>query len=709
MLKKHKKLIVIGVLLCLNFNTAHSEEIKENIHPNYSQMYLGNEKFEKFNRKMFALNLKANKYIARPIHTIWVSIMPQYGIDRIENVTKNIEYPIRLVSTLIQKDFDASKTETVRFLTNTTIGLGGLFDPAKSILKIEPVDENMEQALANCNIKSGPYIVLPVISSTTPRAIIGRTLDAGLNPSSYIATPIIAMVKAGLTVNKTSKTQSLIQTVEQNYADPYEIAKTAHGIERHIKQKNYDRKVVIEKVLEEQNKNKIENVNSDEIKLTNANNEKNEEQLLNINETLHGSANIDNITQLDYNLANTTLLPDKEIQDYNPQNPIVDAMRTALFQNPQHKSIWNERSIWNRNFNKKIKTASIKTEKNRAKYKFSYILQKDKTAPLAILYPSIGENHKSHHSIVLAKTLYDKGYSILMFGSHFHFDFINSMKVGYTPGIPTQDAKEVHKITQKSIEFLQQKYHNEFSNKIALGTSFGAMMTLFIANEEYQQKTIGIDKFISINPPIELVYAIKQIDKTNLKYDINSEETKEKVAIMCAKILQFINNPSNKTNDNTFKLPFNEEEGRLITSFLLHQKLSDLIYTIEKNSNKSTTEIYNQINNTNFYDYLEKYLLAKSQNSYKIINNDTSLFAIKDYLINNDNYKIYHTLDDYLVNKKLLKQLKICSNKKIILFENGSHLGYLYRKEFIDELNNDTDIGKIKQISHQFKLTQSSH
>lgn len=48
-------------------------------------------------------------------------------------------------------------------------------------------------------------------------------------------------MKAGLTVNKTSYMQPIIQMVESNYADPYEIAKKIYGLEGYIKCKNLDR------------------------------------------------------------------------------------------------------------------------------------------------------------------------------------------------------------------------------------------------------------------------------------------------------------------------------------------------------------------------------------------------------------------------------------------------------------------------------------
>ena len=115
---------------------------------------------------------------------VWASIMPKYGMDRIQYAYKNIEYPKRLVSSLMQRDFKAAKAETARFLANSTIGLGGMFDPAKSIFNIEPMEEDIEQGLSKCKVKRGPFLILPILSATTPRALLGRAIETGLRPDN---------------------------------------------------------------------------------------------------------------------------------------------------------------------------------------------------------------------------------------------------------------------------------------------------------------------------------------------------------------------------------------------------------------------------------------------------------------------------------------------------------------------------------------------
>ena len=70
----------------------------------------------------------------------------------------------------------------------------------------------------------------------------------------------------------------------------------------------------------------------------------------------------------------------------------------------------------------------------------------------------------------------------------------------------------------------------------------------------------------------------------------------------------------------------------------------------------------------------------------------TSLSSISNYLISSNNYKIYHSLDDYLTNKMQLKELKSYCDDKLTLFDHGAHLGFLYRDEFLSDLKNEIKI-----------------
>ena len=90
----------------------------------------------------------------------------------------------------------------------------------------------------------------------------------------------------------------------------------------------------------------------------------------------------------------------------------------------------------------------------------------------------------------------------------------------------------------------------------------------------------------------------------------------------------------------------------------------------------------------NFQDYMTKYFVKDGLTTNDVAQL-TSMEGINDYLINADNYKIYHSLDDYLINKTDLRHLKNTCEDKLTLLSNGAHLGFLYRDEFIDDLRKE--------------------
>ena len=683
-MKNNKRVIATFLIsiLILNYSAVPSICAK---YPDYSSEFLGVDKYETFNRKIFNFNLKLNKYALRPIHTIWSSILPEYGMDRLYGISNNIEYPVRLLSSLVQRDFKTSKNETIRFITNTTIGIGGMFDPARHIFKLEQAKEDMEQAFAKCKIKSGPYFVAPVLSFTDVRGVFGKILDMALNPSCYIVSPLLALIKTCLMVNRTSYIQPLIKMIS-TYADPYDIAKKAFGINNYIKFSNFDRTDVTsslhvnDELVHEDKKLPVKKINpvkppeDDKLVKIEVSSE------LISPELLYGGTNIDKIIPKDFSAENFKLEADIKLYGYNPQNPIVDSMRTALFSLPGvDDSIWNELSVWNRSFAKRIKTDEVNITDGKPNYRFKYILQKG-NSPLAIVYPSIGEGIDSSHSVLLGKIFYDAGYSVLIQGSNFHWEFIKSMPDNYYPGLPAQDAAALRDVTKKIVNHISKKHETDFSQTVFIGTSFGAITSLFLAAQEFENNTLGNTKYISICPPVDLIYAMKQVDKNSEDWNKSTEDFKQKVALTAAKVVKLYQSKK-YIKEEINNLPFSEEEGKLITGFIMHQKLSDLIYTIE-NSQKNS---YEKINNMGYQDYALNYLLANKKTCDDVAY-ESSLHSISNYLRMGYNYKIYHSLNDYLTNTNQLKRLKQYTGRNSVIFDNGAHLGFLYRQEFIEDL-----------------------
>ena len=382
--------------------------------------------------------------------------------------------------------------------------------------------------------------------------------------------------------------------------------------------------------------------------------------------------------------------------DYHPQEPVTDSMRTALFDLPGvDESIWAEISVWNRCFAKRIRTSEVNVSEGRDDYKFRYILQKrTKTSPIAIIFPSIGEGIMSSHSVLFAKMFYDAGFSVVILGSAFQWEFAKSMPDGYRPGIPAVDADYLKTLTGKILTYLSNRYKYNFEEKIVFGTSFGALTALFLADKEYKNNTLNITKYIAVCPPVDLIYAMDAVDKISDEWNKNPNNLKDRVAVTASKIIQI---SQQKDEDKDFKidrLPFTEYEAKLITGFILHQKLSDLIYTIERENITDPKELYTRINNTSYRDYAQNYLLTPPYNDLDDLQEILSLHSISDYLEKADNYVIFHSLNDYLTTPSQLKKLKLYTGNKSVYLDNGAHLGFMYREEFLRMLKDEISLSQ---------------
>lgn len=664
--RNKRRLLIVIIAICLNLGFNHISFAIEDIpvnpstqskYPDYEFEFTGKDKHEKFNRKLFVFNLKLNKFVLRPINTLWASILPQYGMNRLQSAYDNINTPVKIFSCLFQKDFKASRVETARFFTNMTIGVAGFYDPAKRFFHLEPTTEDMGQVLAHCNVKKGYYWVLPVVQGNT-RDLVGQLLDCPFRPTSYIPFATTAFY-----INSSTGSQPGIKRLDEANADPYEVARQFHGLDRYIKNMNLDRKDVFDKTLASQNIINISNI----------------------------SENTD---------SKNNLKADVELADYNPQGPLIDSMRSALFDNEKvDSSVWSEMSVWNRTFKKRLKISSVNLDKTHPDYKYRYILQKNKNAPLAIIYPAIGECIWGDKAVREAHILYDEGYSVVILGSTFQWEFVKSMPGDYKPGLPAQDAQNLRMVTAKIINNIETKKKSKFEKKIVVGNSFGAMATLFVASQEEEAKalgnpTLGISNYIAINPPIETMYALKQLDIHAQNWKNNPDDIKLRTAITARKVMDVGANSDYKNGRySNLALPFNNDEAELVISYVMKQKLSDVVFAIENGSrSKKCDKIYETVNNMSFYDYAQKYLNdngKKFEQAPEQLNYEASLRSISNFLQKNDNYKIYHTLDDYYTTPEQLSWLKEQGKDKVILYSNGSHLGCLYRKEFIEQFKKD--------------------
>ncbi len=172
--------------------------------------------YEDFNRNMFSFNKALDDYVANPIVDAYSWVTPSFVQTGIGNFFSNLKDVNVVLNDLMQAKFMQGGEDFGRFLLNSSIGLGGLFDIATDAGLVKH-EEDFDQTFATWGIPQGPYLVLPVLGPTTGRGIPGGILDVAANPASYVGKPIQMLAL----LNERANADSSIKIVDEAALDPY--------------------------------------------------------------------------------------------------------------------------------------------------------------------------------------------------------------------------------------------------------------------------------------------------------------------------------------------------------------------------------------------------------------------------------------------------------------------------------------------------------
>jgi phospholipid-binding lipoprotein MlaA len=143
------------------------------------------DRFERTNRAIYKFNDALDRGVGKPVANAYVKVTPAPVRTGVSNFFRNITYPTVIVNDLLQLKVKGFAADTARLVVNTTIGIGGLFDPA-SQFGLPAGDEDFGQTLGHWGVPPGPYIVLPVYGPSSVRDTTGLVGDHFTNPTTYV-------------------------------------------------------------------------------------------------------------------------------------------------------------------------------------------------------------------------------------------------------------------------------------------------------------------------------------------------------------------------------------------------------------------------------------------------------------------------------------------------------------------------------------------
>ena len=138
--------------------------------------------WEPLNRGVYGFNRGVDKVTLKPIATAYRNATPGFVQRGVSNFFANLRTPLTIINQLLQGKGGAAISDSGRLLLNTTLGIGGLFDPATAA-GLEEHDEDFGQTLAVWGVSDGPFVMVPLLGPRTLR-------DALMIPLNLFADPL---------------------------------------------------------------------------------------------------------------------------------------------------------------------------------------------------------------------------------------------------------------------------------------------------------------------------------------------------------------------------------------------------------------------------------------------------------------------------------------------------------------------------------------
>ncbi len=147
------------------------------------------DSIEGFNRAMFRVNEGIDWLVWNPATRVYRVVVPGPARRGIHRMFLNLNSPSILINKLIQGEFEDAAKVFGRLLLNSTIGWGGLFDPAVEA-GWEYQRADFGQTLAYVGVPSGGYLVLPLFGPSNYRDAVGTIADQFMQPTLYFLGPL---------------------------------------------------------------------------------------------------------------------------------------------------------------------------------------------------------------------------------------------------------------------------------------------------------------------------------------------------------------------------------------------------------------------------------------------------------------------------------------------------------------------------------------
>jgi phospholipid-binding lipoprotein MlaA len=189
---------------------------------------------EPVNRFFFAVNDRLYFWVLKPVAIVYKTIIPEPLRIGVDNAFYNFRFPIRFVNNVLQGKFEGAGSEVLSFVINSTLGVGGFFEPAQKEFHLKRYREDFGQTLGFYGMRPVIFICWPVLGPSNLRDSIGRVGDYFTHPLFWLTEYDVLEwyesvgIVAGDELNYTSLHLGEYEDFKRSALDPYVAMRSAH-------------------------------------------------------------------------------------------------------------------------------------------------------------------------------------------------------------------------------------------------------------------------------------------------------------------------------------------------------------------------------------------------------------------------------------------------------------------------------------------------
>ena len=192
---------------------------------------LQGDPYEKFNRRFYDVTEDIDRGIFEPVADTYIENIPDSVRESVGNFYSNLAYPNVALNALLQGKVKQGIGDSLRFIVNTTVGLGGIFDPASSV-GLEKHDEDFGQTLGVWGVDNTSYMYIPILGPSSNRDLIGLPVTIASNMLFYagffVGAPVTVPLGLLAAVDKRAQHTEQMRIRDQAALDRYIFTREAY-------------------------------------------------------------------------------------------------------------------------------------------------------------------------------------------------------------------------------------------------------------------------------------------------------------------------------------------------------------------------------------------------------------------------------------------------------------------------------------------------